>query len=122
MGTSLDGIDLGFRAMLLTQPWVRDPAVDPIPYRDDICNAYLARGQPGAQPLKIGIVWNDGMVEPHPPIRLGLRLLADAVKKAGHKVSFGARYCELGCSTTLTAESSSSTGTRRMSWKAVPST
>lgn len=50
-------------------------------------HANLARGQPGARPLKIGIFWNDGMVEPHPPVRRGLRLLDDAVKKAGHKVS-----------------------------------
>lgn len=88
MGTSLDGIDLGLKALLSTQPWINDPAVVPIPYRQDIYNAYLARGsKAGAKPLKIGVVWNDGMVEPHPPVRRGLRLLAEAVKNAGHKVS-----------------------------------
>ncbi|OIW30790.1 amidase [Coniochaeta ligniaria NRRL 30616] len=87
MGTSLDGVDLGLRALLSTQPWIKDPAVVPIPYRQDIYDAYLARGSAaGAKPLKIGVVWNDGMVEPHPPVQRGLKLLAEAVKNAGHKI------------------------------------
>ncbi|KAB5559941.1 amidase signature domain-containing protein [Coniochaeta sp. 2T2.1] len=87
MGTSLAGVDLGLRALLSTKPWVHDPAVVPIPYREDVYNAYLARGMAAAgRPLKLGIVWNDGMVEPHPPILRGLRLLAEAVRNAGHKV------------------------------------
>lgn len=86
MGTSLDGIDLGLKALLSTQPWINDPAVVPIPYRQDVYDTFIARGSSGSKPLKIGIVWNDGMVEPHPPVQRGLKLLADAVKKAGHKV------------------------------------
>lgn len=87
MGTSLDGIELGFKALLSTQPWVNDPAVVPIPYRQEIFDAYSARGSgAGARPLKIGVLWNDGMVEPHPPVRRGLKLLAEAVKNAGHTV------------------------------------
>jgi len=88
MGTSLDGVDLGFKALLSTKPWTRDPAVVPIPYRQDLYDAYSSRASDdGAKPLKIGIFWNDGNVEPHPPVRRGLKLLADAVKNAGHKVS-----------------------------------
>lgn len=88
MGTSLDGIDLGFKALLSTQPWANDPAVVPVPYRQEIFDAYSARGsRAGARPLKIGVLWSDGLVEPHPPVRRGLKLLAKAVKNAGHKVS-----------------------------------
>ena len=93
MGTSLDGVDLGFKALLSTQPWLNDPAVVPIPYRQDIYDAFLARGSAnpasGGKPLKLGIVWNDGLVEPHPPIQRGLKILAEAVKNAGHKVKLG---------------------------------
>jgi amidase len=91
MGTSLDGIDLGLKSLLSTKPWIRDPAVVPLPYRQEIFDNYLARGLSkagaGGKRLKIGIVWRDGIVEPHPPIRRGLKLLAEAVKNAGHKVS-----------------------------------
>ncbi|KAB5554879.1 amidase signature domain-containing protein [Coniochaeta sp. 2T2.1] len=87
MGTSLDGVRLGFKALLSTQPWIKDPAVVPIPYRQDIFNAYSSRGSgAAARPLKVGVFWNDGVVEPHPPVRRGLRLLAESIKNAGHKI------------------------------------
>jgi amidase len=87
MGTSLDGVELGFKALLSAQPWINDPAVVPMPYRQDIHDAYSSRASGASdRPLKIGVFWNDGSVEPHPPVRRGIKLLAEAVKNAGHKV------------------------------------
>ena len=109
MGTSLDGIDLGFKALLSTKPWINDPAVVPIPYRQELYDAYSSRASgSGGKPLKVGILWDDGNVEPHPPVRRGLKLLVDAVKNAGHTVWDVSR---LRCAVT-DHRTRSSTGTR----------
>ncbi|KAK3331484.1 amidase signature domain-containing protein [Apodospora peruviana] len=81
LSSSLGGLDLALRAAMAARPWLRDPAVVPIPYRQDVVDDILSRG-----PLKIGVFWTDGIVEPHPPIRRGVKILAEAVSKAGHKV------------------------------------
>ena len=92
MSTSVDGLGLALRSVLSTQPWLRDPSVVPLPFRQDIVDSYLARvNEDGTStvkhtPLKLGILWNDGAVNPHPPITRGQKLLVDAMRKAGHKV------------------------------------
>lgn len=92
LSTSIDGIRLIFESVLSTQPWLRDPAVVPIPFRQDAVDSYLSRAnvdgnaKNGGNPLKFGILWTDGVVGPQPPVVRGLHMVADAVKKAGHKV------------------------------------
>jgi amidase len=36
--------------------------------------------------LKIGIIWNDNVVQPHPPIMRALKTAFDALTQAGHEV------------------------------------
>ncbi|GKU21475.1 unnamed protein product [Fusarium langsethiae] len=92
MGTSIDALEIVFKSVLGTQPWLRDPAVLPIPFRQQTMDSYLSRAdskgkaKSGKRPLKIGVLWSDGMVGPHPPVLRGLRVVVDALKRAGHKV------------------------------------
>ncbi|KAK7953856.1 hypothetical protein PG988_014550 [Apiospora saccharicola] len=94
LGTSLDGLDLIFRSVLSTEPWLRDPAVVPIPFRKQIVDDFLSRAEPDGsaktsnRPLKLGVAWTDGQVGPHPPVTRGLSMVVDAVKRAGHKLAF----------------------------------
>lgn len=82
LSTSLSGLTLGLRASLAASPWLRDPSVVPMPFRQDIYDSFSAPGRP----LKIGMLYSNGVVEPHPQIRRGLKLLAHAVTAAGHRV------------------------------------
>ncbi|RYC59146.1 hypothetical protein CHU98_g7066 [Xylaria longipes] len=92
MSTSLGGLELLLRADLSTKPWLRDPAVVPIPFRDEVMGEYMSRANPdgtvndAALPLKLGVLWTDGAVQPHPPITRGLRIVVEAMRNAGHKV------------------------------------
>ena len=90
MSTSLEGLELTFRSLLSTQPWINDPAVVPIPWRQEVTDALnhrlLSTEEAKSQPLKLGILWNDGSVEPHPLVRRGLKMVVDAVRHAGHTV------------------------------------
>ncbi|KAI0882064.1 amidase [Annulohypoxylon maeteangense] len=92
LSTSIDGIGLMLKSILSTQPWLQDPTVVPIPFRQDVVDEYLQRtnadgtAKQGQRPLKLGILWTDGVVHPHPPVTRSLHMVVDAVEKAGHKV------------------------------------
>lgn len=94
LSTSLGGLELLFRSDLSTQPWLRDPAVVPLPFREEIMDEYNSRvisnetGTTSAKPLKLGVLWTDGVVQPHPPITRGLRIVVEAMENAGHKVCY----------------------------------
>ncbi|KAK2744815.1 hypothetical protein FQN57_004139 [Myotisia sp. PD_48] len=92
MSTSPDALKLMLESVLSTEPWLRDPDVIYIPWRDQIVSTILARVtqsgsvKDGQQPLKFGILWKDDLATPHPPITRGLQIITEAIKKAGHKV------------------------------------
>jgi amidase len=92
LSTSLGGLELLLRSDLSTKLWLRDPAVVPLPFRQEIMDEYGSRATSNgnatssAKPLKLGVLWTNGVVQPHPPIARGLRIVVKAMKKAGHKV------------------------------------
>ena len=92
MGTSVGSLKLVMSAVLATKPWLRDPNVIPLPWRSDIEQEVLRRVDKygraaGGAPLRIGILRNDGYMRPHPPIARGLRVIEDALTRAGHEVT-----------------------------------
>jgi len=93
LSTSIDALKLIMSSILSTQPWLRDPEVPTIPWRQELVDEVFQRVSTedghvleNRLPLKLGIYWTNGVVEPQPPIRRGLQMVVDAVKKAGHKV------------------------------------
>ncbi|KAF4993498.1 hypothetical protein FGRMN_6427 [Fusarium graminum] len=65
---------------LLAEPWLLDPNVVPIPWRQDVFEKIQQR------PLTIGVILDDGVVRPHPEIQLAVERAAALFEKAGHKV------------------------------------
>lgn len=91
MGTSIGSLKLVMSALLSSEPWSRDPTVIPLPWRSDIEHMTLTRADERGEatkdtPLKIGVLFDDGFMTPHPPITRGLRMIHKALAKAGHKV------------------------------------
>ncbi len=76
MSSSLSTITLWAKSVVESEWWVHDPKVLPIPWRDVQLPKKLA----------IGIVYDDGVVTPTPPIQRGLREVAAALIAAGHEV------------------------------------
>ena len=75
MSTSLDGIKLIMKTVIRAKPWLNEPSLVPIPWRDEV--SYLT-GSSDKKRLKVGIMKNDGVVRPHPPIE---RALHDVVER-----------------------------------------
>ncbi|KAL4911385.1 hypothetical protein BDW74DRAFT_184748 [Aspergillus multicolor] len=94
LGNTIEALHLVLSSLLSTEPWLRDPNVARLPWQQDIVNETLSRAGEGGRstpagekpPLKLGVLWTDGVVIPHPPVARGLHLVVDAVKRAGHTV------------------------------------
>ena len=91
MGTSIGSLKLMMTALISAEPWLRDPAVVPMPWRSAIEEDTLARANGAGKvtdqaPLKFGILFDDGFMTPHPPITRGLHMVQDALMDAGHKI------------------------------------
>jgi amidase len=89
LSPSAAGIRLMMKSILSTQPWLHDPLVVELPWRDEqeqeifnlVKSATDGKGQ-----LAFGVLENDGVVTPHPPVQRAIKIVANTLEKLGHKV------------------------------------
>ena len=92
LSNSIDALRLVMSSVLSTKPWLRDPEVVTIPWREALVQSTLSRASIDGSsnhnlPLKLGIYWTDSVVSPQPPIIRGLHTVVDTLRRAGHKAS-----------------------------------
>ncbi|KAK9773857.1 putative Amidase signature domain-containing protein [Seiridium cardinale] len=76
MATDRNSLEMMMRVVIDAKPWLTDPSLvvkEWSPHKFD-------------RPLKIAILWWDGVVMPHPPITRALREVSDACKNVGMEV------------------------------------
>lgn len=73
MCTSRSALSLFMSTYCNAEPWQQDPSLVPLPWR----KVELPRK------LKIGVMWNDGIVMPHPPVRRALEEVTNALRAHG---------------------------------------
>lgn len=56
------------KIVLGSQPWLGDPSLHPIPWRDQ--ESHLHRN---GKKLTVGVMWSDGVVTPTPPVTRALK-------------------------------------------------
>jgi amidase len=78
LATSVGSLRLLVKSLLSEEPWLHDPLVLELPWR----NTPDLRGIP----LTFGILKDDGVVKPHPPIARAIDMVINAIKRAGHHV------------------------------------
>ena len=76
LSTSLEGVKLFMRTVIGARPWLHEPSLVPIPWRDQ--ESFLTK--PSGKKLKIGVIWHDGIVKPHPPVVRALREVVNKLK------------------------------------------
>ncbi|OSD06208.1 amidase [Trametes coccinea BRFM310] len=81
LATSARDLALFCRVMLQYEPWLVEPPLFEIPWKQDV-----AEGASVPEKLSIAILWDDGVVTPHPPILEALKRAKDALLAAGHDV------------------------------------
>ena len=80
MTRSLSNIHLFFKFVLQTKPWLVDPKVHNIPWREDLFH----KGQ--MNKLCFGVIKFDQQVHLSPPLQRAINLAINALEKAGHQV------------------------------------
>ena len=73
LSTSLQGLKIFMKTIIDSQPWLEEPALIPMPWR--------TYSVPTDRPLRIGVLWHDGIVHPHPPITRALKLVTHKLKQ-----------------------------------------
>ncbi|KIJ54341.1 hypothetical protein M422DRAFT_25260 [Sphaerobolus stellatus SS14] len=81
LARSARDLSLFCKVMLDAQPWLLEPPLLEIPWKEDIAN-----GSGLAPKLSFAIVWDDGVVAPHPPVVQALVRAKDVLIAAGHEV------------------------------------
>ncbi|KAI9691188.1 MAG: Acetamidase [Bathelium mastoideum] len=88
LATSIGGLRLATKAILSQQPWLHDPLVHELPWRDEqekeILNLVNSVGD--GHKLAFGLLKHDGLVTPHPPVRRALDIAVGTLKRLGHEV------------------------------------
>ncbi|WPG98228.1 Hypothetical protein R9X50_00101600 [Acrodontium crateriforme] len=86
LATTPDGLKLVFQSLLSTKPWLHDPLVHEIPWRDDAEQAVLDPLRRSKKRLSFGVICNDGVVTPTPPVARAIDIMVHTLEKLGHKV------------------------------------
>ena len=76
LATTPGSLRLVMKSILAQEPWLHDPAVVELPWRDE--HAVLPSR------LAFGVINHDGIVTPHPPVRRAVSTLVDVLRKHGH--------------------------------------
>jgi amidase len=82
LASSARALKLMFRSTLAQQPWLHDPAVVEMPWREDIVVNPPANGGK----LCFGLFASDDVVAPLPPVKRALEIVKDLIRKMGHEI------------------------------------
>jgi amidase len=75
LSTSLQGLRLFTKTVLDARPWLHDTSLTPIEWRD-MSQTFTRRK------LKVTVMWDDGVVKPHPPVTRALRSVVEGLRKS----------------------------------------
>jgi len=88
LATTARSLKLLVKAILSQEPWLHDPLVIELPWRDaqeqaifDIVKSTSSSGK-----LSFGVMKTDGTVTPQPPVARAIETVAAALEKAGHNI------------------------------------
>lgn len=76
MSRSLSALRILASAVIDAEPWHLDPKMVPLPWRDVKL----------PQRLSFGLIRDDGVVRPNPPVRRAIDMTVEALRKQGHEV------------------------------------
>ncbi|KAK7728711.1 hypothetical protein SLS63_006572 [Diaporthe eres] len=76
LARSVDGLEAWMKVVLAQAPRDADTTLAPAPWRSDV----------GLGDFTLGVMWNDGIVRPHPPVLRALRTAVDKLRATGIRV------------------------------------
>jgi amidase len=77
LSTSLEGVKVFMKTILNAKPWLHQPSLLPFEWKE---GELLEKDGSGKAKLKVAILWDDGVVKPHPPIIRALKGIVEGLK------------------------------------------
>lgn len=77
---SVSSLQLLVKSLLSREPWLHDPLVHDIPWRDE--KAVISKDQK----LFFAVLRHDGVVSLHPPVKRALETVTERLEKQGHRI------------------------------------
>ncbi|CAE6486758.1 unnamed protein product [Rhizoctonia solani] len=84
MSNSLSGLKIFSKAIIDARPWLRDPLCIRKAW-DKEAYELIEHGGPGAKKC-FAMLYDDGLVKPHPPVFRAMEMMKNALLAAGHEV------------------------------------
>jgi amidase len=85
MAPSAEAITHAMRGLLSLSPWMNDPLVHEIPWREDIYTKFKESAS-GSSQLSFGIMRTDHYVIVQPPVQRAMEIVVNKLKSLGHSV------------------------------------
>ncbi|KAJ5982591.1 hypothetical protein N7451_012691 [Penicillium sp. IBT 35674x] len=86
MTTSARSLKLLFQAILFKEPWRYDPLVLEMPWKDTVAKKMGSLIRSDASSFAFAVMVQDGVVQPHPPIRNAIQEVVKLLERLGHQV------------------------------------
>ncbi|KAF8665462.1 hypothetical protein AX16_000480 [Volvariella volvacea WC 439] len=83
MSTTLEGVKIFMKILAAQRPWELDPMANKRSWDEE---EYRLSCHGGGRSLCFGVIWDDGIMVPHPPVIRGLEITKRALIAAGHQV------------------------------------
>ena len=83
MSTSLSAVKIFTKAVIDSKPWLKDPLVVRKSWSEHEYALEEHGGREGR--LCFGMMWDNGVVKPFPPMRRAMEMIKGALEEAGHK-------------------------------------
>jgi Asp-tRNA(Asn)/Glu-tRNA(Gln) amidotransferase A subunit family amidase len=77
LSTSLEGCKIFTKTIVDAKPWLKEPSLLPFPWKTE--NFF-----PAGRKLKVAVLWDDGVVKPHPPVTRALKQIIDKLKSSNN--------------------------------------
>ncbi|KAL1613130.1 hypothetical protein SLS60_001362 [Paraconiothyrium brasiliense] len=78
LSTSLAGVKVFMKTLIDAKPWIREPSLVPLPWKTE---SQFPISKDGNKTFKVGVLTDDGVVRPHPPVLRALNSLAEKLAK-----------------------------------------
>lgn len=86
LGSSVGALRLVIKGILSQEPWLHDPLVTEIPWRDEQEQAVFDAAKGAHGQIVFAVMRDDGAVRCQPPVNRAIDIVVKTAEKLGHKV------------------------------------
>jgi amidase len=88
----MSAVKIFMKTIIDSEPWLRDPSAVRKEWSQKEYELYYHGG--GKEPLCFGIMWDNGIVRPSPPLIRAMEMTKEALQRKGHKGKKFARFVD----------------------------